>query len=110
MDLLEFTFIEFDFFLPFSRATSVVDLAEANLSARNSIAQSFSMSKFTVCVPVGMVPQTSLKLSYSLTSVDKIRPVSISSDSVISLCLLFHSTVSDKNLTYLLWVKSKTVF
>jgi hypothetical protein len=66
MDLLEFTFIEYDFFLSFSCATSAVASADANLSARNSIAQSFTISKFTLCVLVGMVSQTSLKLSYSL--------------------------------------------
>jgi len=73
MDLLDFTFIEFDFILPFLCVTSAVTSADANLSARDSIAQSFSISEFTVCVLVGMVSQTSLKLSYSLPSVDKIR-------------------------------------
>ena len=76
MDLLEFTFKEFDF-LSFSCETVAVASADANLSAPNSIAQSFSMSKFTFCVLVRMVFQTSLKLSYSLLSVDKVRPVSI---------------------------------
>ena len=97
MDLLDFTFIEFDFFLSFSRVTSAVASADANLSARNSIAQSFSVSRFTVCVLVGMVSQTSLKLSYSLPSVDKICLVSIRSDSVFSLCFTnssFRSTYS----------------
>jgi len=71
--------------------------SDASLSARNSIAQSFSMSKFMVFVLVGMVSQTSLKLSYSLPSVDKIRPVSIRSDSVFWLCFAnssFRSTNS----------------
>jgi hypothetical protein len=76
------------------------------LSARNSIEQSFSISKFTFCVLVGMVSQTSLKLSYYLTSVDKIRPVSIRSDSVFSLFfadLSFRSTNSFCSLaTYVL--------
>jgi hypothetical protein len=44
------------------------------------------MSKFTVCVLVRMISQTSLKLSYSLPSVDKIHTVSIHSASVFSLC------------------------
>ena len=91
MDLLEFTFIEFNFFLSFSSATSAVALADANLSANNSTAQSFSMSNFTVCVLVGMISHTSLKL-YSVPSVNKIRPV-----SVFSLCftkLWFRSTNS----------------
>ena len=79
MDLLEFTFIEFNFL-------SFLCAANANVPACNSVAQSFSMRKFTVCVLVGMVSQTSLKLSYSFPSVDKIRPVSIRSDSVVSLC------------------------
>jgi hypothetical protein len=70
---------------------SIVASADANLSARNSIAQSFAMSKFTVYVLVGMVSQTSLKLSYSLPSVGKIRQVSIRSDSVFSLCFAISS-------------------
>ena len=84
MDLLEFAFIELDF-LSFSCATSAVASADANLSARNSIAQSFAMSKFTVCVLLGMVSKTSLKLSYSLPSVDKLRPVNIRTESAFSL-------------------------
>ena len=54
------------------------------------------------CVLVGMVSQTSLKLSYSLPSVDKIHPVSICSDSVFSLCFAnssFRSTNSSCSLT-----------
>jgi len=86
MDLLEFTFIEFDYFLSFSCETSTVASADANLSAHNSLAQGFLMSKLTVCVLVGMVSQTSLKLLYFLPSVDKIRPVSIHSDNIFSLC------------------------
>ena len=93
VDLLEFTFIELDF-LSFSCATSAVASADASLSAHNSIAQSFSMRKFTVCMLVGMVSQISLKLSYSLPSVDKIRPVSIRSDSVFSLCFINLSFIS----------------
>ena len=96
MDLLEFTIIEFDF-LSFSCATSAEASADANLWVHNSIAQSFSMSKFAVCVLVGMVSQTFLKLSYSVPNVDKIHPVSIHSDSIFSLCFansLFRSTNS----------------
>ena len=66
---------------------NAVASADASLSAHNSIAQSFSMSKFTVSVLVGMISQTSLKLMYSEPSVDQILPVSICSDSVWSLCL-----------------------
>jgi len=83
MDLHEFTFIEFDF-LSFSCATNAVASADANLLVCNSNAQSFSVSKFTVCLLVGMVSQTSLKV-YSIPSVDKIQPVNIASDSVFSL-------------------------
>jgi hypothetical protein len=35
MDLLDFTFIEFDFFLSFLCVTSAVTSADVNLSARN---------------------------------------------------------------------------
>jgi hypothetical protein len=55
MELLLFTFIQFDILLSFSCATSAVASADANLSARNLIAQSFSMNKFTVCVLEEMV-------------------------------------------------------
>jgi len=89
--------MEFNFFLSFSHATSAVASTDANLSACNSIAQSISMSKLTLCVLVGIVSQTSLKLSYPLPSVDKICSVSILSDSVFSLCFVnssFRSTNS----------------
>jgi len=49
-----------------------------------------------------MVSQTSLKLLYSLPSVDKIRLVSIRSDSIFSLCFansLFRSTNSFYSLS-----------
>ena len=86
MDLLEFTFIEFSFLLSFLCPVNAVVSADANVPACNSNAQSFSIRKFIVCVLVGIVSQRTLKLSYSFPSVDKIRPISICSDNVFSLC------------------------
>jgi hypothetical protein len=70
VDLLEFIFVEFDFFLSFSCATNTVASTYVYFSAGNSTARSFSMSIF-IFFFVGMVFQTVLILSYSLPSVDK---------------------------------------
>jgi hypothetical protein len=70
VDLLEFIFVEFDFFLSLSCATNTVASTDVYFSAGNSTARSFSMSIF-IFLFIGMVFQTVLILSYSLRSVDK---------------------------------------
>ena len=57
--LLEFTLVEFDLFLSFLSAANALASTVAILSARNLISKRVSLSKFTVCLLVGIPSTTS---------------------------------------------------